>query len=117
MISLSLILGPFLVSCLLYKYFLYPAFHSPLAKIPNAHFTSSLSSLWILWKRYTNQESRAIHAAHVKHGDIVRLGPNEVSVSSVDEGVRTVYGGGYEKWSWYPNQFDNFRYDLPWTMC
>ncbi len=100
----------------IYKYFVHPAFLSPLSKIPNAHFSSSFSPLWILLKRYKDEENRAIHAAHVKHGDVVRLGPNEVSVSCVDEGVRTIYSGGFEKWSWYPNQFDNFGCDSTWSV-
>jgi len=116
MFSFSLIAVPLVLLYLIYKYFVYPAFLSPLSKIPNAHFSSSFSPLWILLKRYEDEENRAIHAAHVKHGDVVRLGPNEVSVSCVDEGVRTIYSGGFEKWSWYPNQFDNFGCDSTWSV-
>ena len=104
---------PYLIaaaSCiyLVYKYTVYPIFLSPLSKLPNAHLSCSFSPLWIWWKRYQEKENQAIHAAHVEHGDIVRLGPNEVSIGCVDEGIRTVYGGGFEKWSWYPNQFNNY---------
>lgn len=108
MISLSLIVGVYAVFYILYVYVLIPTFLSPLSKIPNAHFTSSFSPLWILYKRYKEQELKTIHAAHTRHGNIVRLGPNEVSVNCVDEGIRTVYGGGFEKWHFYPNLFDNF---------
>lgn len=108
MVPLLLVVGPLILSYLAYKYLIYPVFLSPLSKIPNAHFTSSFSPLWMLFKRHNEQENRAIHAAHVKHGNIVRLGPSEVSIACVDEGIRTVYSGGFEKWRWYPDQFANY---------
>ncbi len=110
MFSISLVAGHCILLFLIYKYLIYPSCLSPLSKIPNAHPTSPFSPLWILWKRYSEQENRSIHAAHQKHGDIVRLGPNEVSVACVDEGVRTIYSGGFEKWPWYENQFQNYGY-------
>ena len=109
MISLSLIVGVCLVLYIFWVYIITPIFLSPLAKIPNAHFSSSFNPFWILWKRYREQENRTIHAAHEKHGKIVRLGPNEISIDSVDDGIRIVYSGGFEKGSWYPNQFDNYE--------
>lgn len=93
----------------LYKYFLQPALFSSLSKIPSAHFTASFSPAWILWVRYRWKENQAIHAAHQKHGPIVRLGPSEVSVNCVDGGIRTVYGGGFEKAKWYSNLFTNYH--------
>lgn len=90
-----------------YRYIIYPAFLSPLSRIPNANITVSVSPLWILWKRWLSKELSAIHAAHKKCGRIVRLGPNEVSVNS-DEGLRVVYAGGFEKHEFYPNLFDNY---------
>ena len=114
MFPLSLVAVPVILLYLVYKYLIFPIFFSPLSKIPNAHFSSSFSPLWILWKRYREQENRTIYDAHVNHGDIVRLGPNEVSVACVDEGIRTIYGGGFEKWRWYPNQFENYGYPESW---
>lgn len=110
MLSLLLFVGTLFVSDVIYKYIIYPVFLSPLAKIPSAHPSSSISPLWILYKRYHELENNAIHTAHAKHGDIVRLGPNEVSVICVDDGIRTVYSGGFEKWAWYENQFNNYGY-------
>lgn len=107
MLPLTPVVTLCIISYVIYKFILYPAFISPLSKIPNAHPSSPFSSLWILIKRFTHQENRTIHAAHVKHGDIVRLGPNEISVNCVDDGIRTIYSGGFEKWPWY-DQFDNF---------
>ncbi|KAI4187931.1 MAG: hypothetical protein LQ348_003994 [Seirophora lacunosa] len=94
----------------IYKFFIYPVYKSPLSKIPPAHFTASWSPLWILWIRYTSIEVQTIHKAHLKHGPVVRLGPNEVSVNCVDGGLRTVYTGGFEKTYFY-DQFEN--YGLP----
>ena len=107
-ISLSLIVGLYIVLYVFWVYIIIPTFLSPLSKIPNAHVTSCFSPIWILWKRYAEQENRAIHNAHLEHGEIVRLGPNEVSINCVEGGIRTVYSGGFEKWHWYPNQFENY---------
>lgn len=92
-----------LVLCFLaiYKFLIYPAFLSPLARIPNAHFTCSISPAWILWTRYQRRENKTVLAAHQKYGPVVRLGPNDISVCSIDGGIRTVYGGGFEKQAWY----------------
>lgn len=92
-----------IVLCLLavYKFLIYPAYLSPLARIPNAHSTCSISPVWILWTRYQHRENKAVLAAHQKYGPVVRLGPNEISVCSIDGGLRTVYGGGFEKPDWY----------------
>ncbi len=90
----------------IYKFIIYPTFISPLSKIPNAHWSSSISPLWILWTRFQCQENRKVHAAHLKHGSVVRLAPNELSVNDVG-GLRTVYAGGFEKGQWY-SIFDNY---------
>ncbi|KAL8762927.1 MAG: hypothetical protein Q9184_001149 [Pyrenodesmia sp. 2 TL-2023] len=92
---------------MVYKYILEPAFISPLAKIPSASFWSSISSQWISRKREAKQEIRTIYALHQKHGSVVRLGPNEISVNSPDA-LRTIYHGGYEKHSWYSGMFVNY---------
>lgn len=101
-----------LAALAIHKYILYPAFLSPLSKIPNAHPTSCISSAWILWVRLKRRENRTVHAAHEKHGPVVRLGPNEVSVNCVDGGIKTVYTGGFEKDDWYHNMFDNYGFAI-----
>ena len=97
-----------LLFLLIYKYIILPSFLSPLSKIPNAHFTSSVLSIWIWWKRRTGFETRFIYSAHQKQGPIIRLGPNEVSVASID-GLRQVYTGGFEKDKWYVDEFENYK--------
>ena len=104
-IAFSLCLVYFCWTCVVY-----PAFISPLAKIPSAHISCPYSPLWILWKRHSLQETKALHKAHQELGPIIRLGPNEVSVNCVNDGIRTIYAGGFEKWPYYANQFDNFGY-------
>ena len=95
---------------LFYRTILYPIFISPLSKVPNAHAIASFSPLWIIWKRYKKQENQAIFAAHEKHGPLVRLGPHELSVNCVDEGLRTIYRGGFDKPTWYFDQFKAYGY-------
>lgn len=97
-----------LVLFLLYKYILYPLYLSPLAKVPGAHLTASIAPFWILWKRYQARENATLLNAHERLGPVIRLGPNEVSINCVDDGIRTVYSGGFEKHEWYPNLFSNY---------
>src|ERR1700748_3259075 len=75
-----------------YRYLLYPAYISPLAKIPNAHPLAPYTNLWMLWIRYKERVNKTVYAAHVKNGPLVRLGPFELSVNSIDDGVKTIYG-------------------------
>jgi hypothetical protein len=100
-----------LVPLAIYKLVLYPAFISPLAKVPNAHWSAPFSPLWILWTRFRCRENRKLHAAHLKSGPVIRLAPNELSINDVS-GLRTVYAGGFEKGQWY-SIFDNYGYSLP----
>jgi unspecific monooxygenase len=93
---------------LLYRGVIYPAFLSPLARIPNAHWTAPISPFWILWKRYQSQNNRTIHAAHERLGPIVRLAPSEISINCVEGGIKPVYTGGFEKHEWYPRVFGSF---------
>lgn len=109
MISLLLIAWGSLLLFLAYQYIIFPVLLSPLSKIPNAHFTSSFSPAWMLWKRKTHHENRAIFAAHERCGPVVRLAPNEISINCIEGGLRTVYGN-FERHSWYTNTFQNYGY-------
>lgn len=77
----------------LYYAVLQPLFLCPLRRIPNAHWSAPYSPLWIAWKRYMRCENSTVLAAHRHSGPIVRLGPGELSINSMDDGFRTVYGG------------------------
>lgn len=110
---MDLPLIPLVALCLLlglavYQFIVYPTFLSPLSKIPNIHWSSPISRIWILLQRGQHRETPIIHAAHERLGPIVRLAPNEISVNSVDGGIRTIYSGGWEKGDWYLNVFNNY---------
>jgi hypothetical protein len=110
-LGMSLLTIPVLASiaisiAAIYKFIIFPTLISPLSKIPNAHWSAPISPIWILWTRYQCQENREVHAAHLKHGSVVRLAPNELSVNDIG-GLRTVYAGGFEKGQWY-SIFDNY---------
>jgi len=95
----------------LYKLIIYPTFLSPLSKVPNAHWSAPISPLWILWTRFYCHENEYVHAAHLKHGSVIRLAPNELSINDIS-GLRTVYAGGFEKGQWY-SIFDNYGFVAP----
>lgn len=107
-LSVPAALGVAIIAFCLYHYIIYPVVLSPLAKIPNAHPTSALSPLWMLWTRYSHRDNHIIQAAHVKHGPVIRLAPREVSVNCVKGGIQTIYAGGFNKHAFYPNQFANY---------
>jgi len=87
-------------------YIIRVAFLSPLSKIPNAHWSSGFSSAWVLWHRWKGRELQTVVEAHRRLGPIVRLGPNDLSVSCYEEGIRKIYGGGFDK----PVYYDFFGY-------
>jgi hypothetical protein len=101
------VLAYIVVIFLTYYFILHPAFISPLARIPNAHWSAPFSHLWILNVRFNNRENRTLHAAHKRLGPVIRVGPYELSIDDVDC-VRTVYYGGFDKSSWY-SVFDNYE--------
>ncbi|PLB41896.1 cytochrome P450 [Aspergillus candidus] len=113
-ITLTAVIG--LCVLLLYKCVVYPAFLSPLSKIPNAHWSAPVSPAWMLWKRFRSQNNRTIHKAHAKLGPIVRLSPSEISINCVDGGIKTVYSGGFEKHEWYPRVFGSLGTVSMFTM-
>lgn len=110
MISSVSILASVVLVVLLYKYVLYPYFFSPLAKVPNAHFISPISSRWIDSHSAANTQVKAIAALHQKYGPVIRLGPNELSVNSL-HGLRVIYTGAFEKDAFYGDVFVNFQTD------
>ena len=107
-VGLQLLAGLLVFCICVHKFIIYPAFVSPLSRIPNAHILASITPLWMLWIRYWEKENATIHTAHEKYGPVVRLGPNEVSVNCVRGGIQTIYAGGFDKHEFYPNQFFNF---------
>lgn len=91
-----------------YHHVIHPCFLSPLSSIPNAHLTSPLSSRWIDRKRSLGTEVLTIYDLHQRHGPILRLGPCELSVNSL-QGLRIIYTGAFEKHHFYNDSFVNFN--------
>lgn len=81
------------------------AYFSPLAKIPNCHLTAPFSNLWTIINKWNDCENRARYKAHERLGSVVRVGPNELSINCIEDGVRTVYGPEFDKDAWYPHIF------------
>ena len=82
---------------------LYIALLSSLAKLPNAHPLAPWTKLWLLWLRRTGQEHRTRYQLHQKLGPVIRLGPSEVSVNCIEDGVQIIYGNDFDKSSWFAN--------------
>ena len=85
----------------------------PLSKVPSIHWSAPLSSYYTLYLLYSRSRRIVLYDAHTgRQGRshtlaVLRVGPNEVSIMS-SEGIRLVYGGGFERSSWY-EVFKNFR--------
>jgi hypothetical protein len=91
------------------RHVIYPAFFSPLAKIPNAHPLAPFTGLWMLWIRYQEKVNKTVNTAHQKYGPVVRLGPSELSVNCIENGVKTIYGTKtFPKHHFY-SAFRNFK--------
>ncbi|KAF5858429.1 hypothetical protein ETB97_004367 [Aspergillus alliaceus] len=97
-----------LLAVILYKYLIYPYYLSPLSNVPNAHFTSPISTRWIERQRNAGKEVLTLYDLHQTLGPVVRLGPDELSVNSLS-GLKTIYTGAFEKHSFYSDVFVNFQ--------
>lgn len=63
---------------------------TPLRRIPGP-FLASITKLWIFHKQRGFQRQQVDIDLHQKYGPIVRIGPNEIMVSS-PKSLRTIYG-------------------------
>lgn len=78
------------------------ALNSPLNEAPGPFYTL-LSDLYLMAKEFSGERRSYIHSLHQKYGPVVRLGPNEVSFTSL-EAVKEIYtsgGSGYDKTEFY----------------
>ena len=81
---------------------------SPLDRIPTIHPLASITPLYMLYLRYRGKENQSVYLAHQRLGPVVKLGPDELSINCVDDGIRTVYQNPeFEKTSFY-SIFENF---------
>lgn len=91
-IGLIVLLGYFLCSGLL----------SPLSKVPGPWYTK-FTSFWIKYQEFNANRRVSVHLLHQKYGPVARLGPNEVSFTSLDA-IKEIYasgGSGYDKTEYY----------------
>ncbi|OCL15308.1 cytochrome P450 [Glonium stellatum] len=84
-------------------YLIYNLFFHPLSHIPGP-LLARLSPLYLFYITYVGQEARIVHRLHNKYGPVVRIAPNEVSVSD-GRALKVVYtdGGGMRKANCYRN--------------
>ena len=71
--------------------------NSGLKDIPNAHFSVPYSRLWLLSIRWRKKENRSRIHLHRRLGPVVRIGPRDVSVNCIDDGIRTIYSAKFDK--------------------
>ncbi|KFY95042.1 hypothetical protein V498_03555 [Pseudogymnoascus sp. VKM F-4517 (FW-2822)] len=82
--------------------FIYRATLAPLSKLPGPWHTR-FSDVILMYKEFTAHRRVYIHELHKKFGPVVRLGPHEVSFTSV-EALKEIYqsgGSGYDKTEFY----------------
>ncbi|KAI7543290.1 cytochrome P450 oxidoreductase [Hortaea werneckii] len=101
----STILGSFLIGTLttLVLFTIHRAFSGPLRNIPGP-LQCRISSLWTLYHSYIGDECTRITELHDRYGPVVRIGPNEVSISD-GAALAPVYSekGGFLKDPCYSN--------------
>jgi hypothetical protein len=97
-----------LAASAIYRLIIFPLFVSKLSKIPAAHPSCHFASFWIWYHRFSETENRTIQRLHSEKGPILRIGPNELSVNCYEEGIKTIYGAGFDKTEFYPRRFANY---------
>ncbi|CAG8181721.1 unnamed protein product [Penicillium salamii] len=101
-----------LLALLCYSFFSFRLLYS-LRKVPTAHWSSRFSSARILWARWTGTELKSLIEAHNRLGPIVLVGPQDLSVSSYQDGIRKVYDTGFPKPAPFYSMFNYYRSYLP----
>ncbi|KAG0650295.1 Cytochrome P450 monooxygenase cypX [Hyphodiscus hymeniophilus] len=75
---------------------------APLSKLPGPWY-ALFTDVFLMYREFTGQRRLYIHELHKKFGPVVRLGPNEVSFTSL-EALKEIYqsgGSGYDKTEFY----------------
>lgn len=83
---------------------------SPLSKIPGPEHTK-FTAAWLILQEFSSNRRLYIHGLHQQYGPVVRLGPNEISFTSL-EAVKEIYtsgGSSYNKTELY-NLFMQFGF-------
>ncbi|CAI7629697.1 unnamed protein product [Penicillium glandicola] len=80
------------LSVLLYRFVYYPLYVSYLRKLPGPK-TYAVTKWRLALDDYNGLRTQSIHSLHKRYGTAVRLGPNELSFSSLSA-LKTIYGAG-----------------------
>lgn len=103
--SVLIAAGAAVAVAIAYYLVLLPFFLSPLAAIPGPKL-GAITQYYILYKTWNEERNRLVHDLHAKYGPIVRLGPNEISISDPAY-VKEIYSANFDKSSFY-GQFGNY---------
>lgn len=90
---LANLLSPWLLLVLPVLYYLLPYLRNWTIRDVPGPFIAKFSNLWLLWQCRHGRRYVAVHAAHQKHGKLVRIQPNHVSIAD-DEAINAIYGHG-----------------------
>ncbi|GLI75114.1 hypothetical protein PoHVEF18_003365 [Penicillium ochrochloron] len=107
-----LVLVPVFILALKLLLWLSRAFFSPLKDIPGPFWTR-FTSLWYFNRVRHGQFEHENIKLHQQYGSVVRIAPNQYSISDISA-IRTVYGAGsqFPKSAWY----DGWRHPKLWTL-
>ncbi|EOD52098.1 cytochrome p450 family protein [Neofusicoccum parvum] len=94
------VVGPILATL---AYVVYQLFLSPLAKVPGPPW-AKVSRLWITKHSWDGDMHRTVIELHNRHGNLVRTGPNEVSVANLNA-IKKIY-------EWYSVWQGRRKFDL-----
>ncbi|KAF3387648.1 Cytochrome P450 monooxygenase yanH [Penicillium rolfsii] len=90
--NFAFIAGATFVVFVLYHFIYQPLYASPLGQIPGPKLFS-VTKWRLALADYHGIRTQTIHSLHQRYGTAVRVGPNEVSFSSLTA-LRTIYGAG-----------------------
>lgn len=103
---MALLLSPALAAAVLALtcavYVLRQLLFSALRRVPGPWYTLFTGAV-LKWHELRAGRTRYIHRLHLRHGPVVRVGPNELAFASADA-VREIYcsgGSGYDKTEFY----------------
>ncbi|CAH0020093.1 unnamed protein product [Clonostachys rhizophaga] len=90
---------------LIYKFLIYPAFISPLSKIPAPHWSCHIAPFWLWWAKYHHHENFLVQQNHLARGEALRLAPGLLSLNGYERALKPVYLGGFPKTDFYTRGF------------
>lgn len=103
--AITVTISLFLLPALIALRCMYRLFWHPLSRIPGPKI-AACTSLWLAYHTFIGDESSVIFDLHKKHGQTLRIAPNDVDIDDGDA-VESIYAarGGFPKTSQY-SKFD-----------